>query len=80
MTLLKIAVTVGGLIFILTQIDLGDAVAQLLRADLRWAAAALLLVMSSLVLRAYRWLPCCAAWGSICPSPASSASFYGPLL
>ncbi|NLF66262.1 MAG: flippase-like domain-containing protein [Chloroflexi bacterium] len=55
-TLLKIAVTVGGLIFILTQIDLGDAVAQLLRADLRWAAAALLLVMSSLVLRAYRWL------------------------
>ena len=55
-TLLKIAVTVGGLIFILTQIDLGDAVAQLLRADLRWAAAALLLVMSSLVVRAYRWL------------------------
>ena len=55
-TVLKIAVTVGGLIFILTQIDLGDAVARLLRADLRWVAAALLLVMSSLVLRAYRWL------------------------
>lgn len=55
-TVLKIAVTVGGLIFILTQIDLGDAVARLLRADLRWAAAALLLVMSSLVVRAYRWL------------------------
>ena len=55
-TVLKIAVTVGGLIFILTQIDLGDAVARLLRADLRWVAAALLLVMSSLVVRAYRWL------------------------
>lgn len=55
-TLLKIAVTLAGLIFILTQIDVGDTIQRLLRADLRWAAVALLLVMGSLVLRAYRWL------------------------
>jgi uncharacterized membrane protein YbhN (UPF0104 family) len=53
--LLRVAVTVGGLIFILTQIDLGDALQRLLRADLRWVAVALLLIMSSLVVRAYRW-------------------------
>lgn len=68
-TLLKVAVTVGGLIFILTQIDLGDALRRLLRADLRWAALALLLVMSSLVVRAYRWLLLLRGLGADLPFP-----------
>jgi glycosyltransferase 2 family protein len=54
-TLLKLAVTIGGLAFILTQIHPGDTLRQLLRAHPLWLLLALLLVMSSLILRAFRW-------------------------
>lgn len=56
LTVLKVGVTAGGIAFILSKIEPAQTLSLLLQTDLRWAAVALLLVMSSLVLRAYRWL------------------------
>lgn len=53
--LLRIAITVGGLAFIISQIEPAVALRQILRADPLWVAAALLLVMLSLIVRAFRW-------------------------
>lgn len=55
-TLLKIAVTGGGLAFIISQIDPAEALGLLLRADLSWVLVTLLLFIAGLVVRAYRWL------------------------
>ena len=54
-TLLKIAITVAGLIYVWIQVPLAEVQAEL--ADIRWAWAflALLLIVFSLAVRAYRW-------------------------
>lgn len=55
-TLLKIAVTIIGLILVFRQID-GEALKQtLFQANLTWVIVAFLFVSFSLVWRAYRWL------------------------
>lgn len=54
-TFLKIAITVGGLIYVLTQISFADVQAELANIRWSWAFLALLLVVVSLVVRAYRW-------------------------
>jgi hypothetical protein len=66
-TLLKIAVTIIGLILVFRQID-GEALKQtLLQADLAWVGVAFLLVSLSLVWRAYRWLMLLRGLGSQVP-------------
>lgn len=55
-TLLKIAFTVAGIAFVLARIDLASLGDILLNADPGWLLLTLLLVILSLVVRAYRWL------------------------
>ena len=54
-TLLKIAVTVGGMAFVLSNIDLERMWRTLLGTDLGWLLFTFLLVNASLVIRAFRW-------------------------
>jgi uncharacterized membrane protein YbhN (UPF0104 family) len=55
-TLLKLALTIGGLLFVLSQIDLDTVRDHFLQTDLRWVLATFLLVNLGLVVRAFRWL------------------------
>ena len=55
-TLLKIGVTLFGLVFVLTRFDIRDIVQTLQQTDLVWIIVGFLLVNASVVLRAYRWL------------------------
>lgn len=54
-TLLKITVTVGGMAFVLSNIDLERMWATLLGTDPGWLLFTFLLVNASLVIRAFRW-------------------------
>jgi len=54
-TLLKIAVTVGGMAFVLSNIDLERMWFTLLGTDPGWLLFTFLLVNASLVVRAFRW-------------------------
>jgi glycosyltransferase 2 family protein len=54
-TLLKIGITGAGLAFIISQIEPAAAVRLMLRANPLWVLAALLLVMLSIIVRAFRW-------------------------
>ena len=54
-TLLKIAVTVGGMAFVLSNIDLARLWSTLLDTDPAWLLFTFLLVNAGLVVRAYRW-------------------------
>ena len=55
-TIIKVLVTVVGLAIVVGTVDLDQVGALLLAADWRWVGLAFLLVLVSLVLRAYRWL------------------------
>jgi glycosyltransferase 2 family protein len=54
-TLLKVVITVAGLAFIISQTEPAAAVRLILRANPLWVLAALLLVMLSIIVRAFRW-------------------------
>ena len=54
-TILKIAITVGGLVYVLTQVSFAEVQAELVGIRWSWAILALLMVVGSLVVRAYRW-------------------------
>lgn len=54
--LLRVAVSVGLLAFVLCTNDAGTIWSELRQSDLRYLLAALTLVLLSLVIRAYRWL------------------------
>lgn len=54
-TILKIGITVAGFAIILTSMDWRQIVQTLLQVNWYWAALALVLIMSSLFLRALRW-------------------------
>ncbi len=54
--LLKIAITLLGLILVLTQFDLQIIGQTLQQADLFWLLVGFVLVNASVILRAYRWL------------------------
>ncbi len=53
--ILRILISVGALVFLFWKIGLGETLAVLRRADLRYLLAAFLLVVLSLVIRAVRW-------------------------
>lgn len=55
-TLLKIGVTLLGLVFVLTRFDIRNIAQTLQQTDLVWIMVGFLLVNASVVLRAYRWL------------------------
>ena len=54
-TILKVAVTVAGIAFVFSQVDLAEAGRLLLGARLGWLLFAFLLVNLGLVVRAFRW-------------------------
>ena len=54
-TLLKIAITIGGLIYVWMQVPLSEVQAELTDIDWSWLLLALLMIVSSLAIRAYRW-------------------------
>lgn len=54
-TILKIAITVGGLIYVLTEVSFAEVQAELVGIRWSWALLALVMVVGSLVVRAYRW-------------------------
>lgn len=54
-SLLKIGVTVLGLVLVISRLDLRAFAATVLAADWRWLAVGALLIAASLVLRSYRW-------------------------
>ncbi len=54
-TILKVAITVGGLIYVLTEVSFAEVQAELIGIRWSWAILALLMVVGSLVVRAYRW-------------------------
>jgi len=56
LNLLRVLVSVGALGFLFWKIGLGETLAALRRADLRYLLAAFLLFVLSLVIRSYRWL------------------------
>jgi len=56
MNVLRVLISVGALAFLFWKIGLGETLAVLRRADLRYLLAAFLLYTFSLVIRAYRWL------------------------
>jgi len=56
MNVLRVAVSAGALAFLFWKIGLGETLAVLRQADLRYLLAAFLLFVLSLVIRAYRWL------------------------
>ncbi|MCB8945186.1 MAG: flippase-like domain-containing protein [Ardenticatenaceae bacterium] len=53
--ILKIAITVGGLIYVWTQVPLAEVQAELTDIQWSWALLALAMIVASLVVRAYRW-------------------------
>lgn len=55
-TIIKISITVLALLYVSRQVDLADTGRRLLQANLGWVLVGFLLVNSSLVVRAYRWL------------------------
>lgn len=55
-TIIKISITVLALLYVSSQVDLADIGQRLLQATLGWVLVGFLLVNSSLVVRAYRWL------------------------
>lgn len=54
--LLKVGVTVVGLVLVLRELDPVEIGAVLLQADWRWLLIGFLLISASMFLRAYRWL------------------------
>lgn len=56
MSVLRVLISAGALAFLFWKIGLGEILAVLHRADLRYLLAAFLLFLFSLVIRAYRWL------------------------
>lgn len=54
-TLLKIAITVAGLIYVLKQVPLAEVRAEFSGIRWGWAVLALLMTVVSLAIRAYRW-------------------------
>ncbi len=54
-TLLKIAITVGGLIYVWMQVPLSEVQAELTDIRWSWIILALFMIVFSLVVRAYRW-------------------------
>jgi uncharacterized membrane protein YbhN (UPF0104 family) len=54
-SILKIAVTVLGLLLVVGQVDLGELWHTIIRAHVTWLGVGFLLVNASLVVRAYRW-------------------------
>ncbi|MCB0007317.1 MAG: flippase-like domain-containing protein [Anaerolineales bacterium] len=55
-TIIKVLVTVVGLAIVVGTVDLSEVGSLLLTTDWRWVGLAFVLVLISLVLRAYRWL------------------------
>lgn len=55
-TIIKISITLLALLYVSSQVDFADIGQRLLRANLSWVLAGFLLVNTSLVVRAYRWL------------------------
>ncbi|MEZ4590135.1 MAG: lysylphosphatidylglycerol synthase transmembrane domain-containing protein [Chloroflexota bacterium] len=55
-TILKIGITLLALLYVSTQVDFADIGQRLLQAQWGWVLVGFLLVNSSLVVRAYRWL------------------------
>jgi len=53
---LRVLISVGALAFLFWKIGLGETVAVLRQADLRYLLLAFLLFLLSLIIRAYRWL------------------------
>ena len=66
-TLIKIAVTVLGLAFVLSQIELQTIADTLLQAQLSWVVITFVLILASLVVRAYRWFLLLRGLGLILP-------------
>jgi uncharacterized membrane protein YbhN (UPF0104 family) len=56
MSILRVLISAGALVFLFWKIGLGETLAALRHADLRYWMAAFLLFLVSLVIRAYRWL------------------------
>lgn len=56
LNVLRVLISVGALGFLFWKIGLGETLAVLRRADLRYLLAAFLLLVLGLVMRAYRWL------------------------
>jgi len=56
MNVLRVLISAGALTFLFWKIGLGETLAVLRRADLRYLLAAFLLFVLSLTIRAYRWL------------------------
>lgn len=54
-TILKVFVTIAGLAFVLSQIEIEELGETLFRADVGWLLLTFALIMSSLVIRAFRW-------------------------
>lgn len=55
-TIIKIGITLLALLYVFSQVDLADIGQRLLQANLNWVLLGFLLVNTSLVVRAYRWL------------------------
>ena len=56
MNVIRVLISAGALVFLFWKIGLGETLAVLRRADLRYLLAAFLLFVLSLVIRAGRWL------------------------
>ena len=66
-TILKVLVTVVGLVIVVSNVDLAEVWSLLVQADWRWVLVAFSLVLVSLVLRAYRWRTLLQGLGSSPP-------------
>ncbi|GJM42738.1 MAG: TIGR00374 family protein [Ardenticatenaceae bacterium] len=55
-TIIKISITLLALLYVFSQVDLADIGQRLLQANLSWVLVGFVLVNTSLVVRAYRWL------------------------
>lgn len=55
-TILKISITLLALLYVSTQVDFADIGQRLLQAKWGWVLLGFVLVNTSLVVRAYRWL------------------------
>ncbi len=73
---LKIAVTIAGLSFVLSQIDLGELVQTLLQAHLSWVLVGFGLIMLSLLVRAGRWFVLLQGLGVTVPLPRLIALYF----
>lgn len=54
--LLKLTITIAGLLLVLRGMDLGDIGRTLAQAEIPWLLLSILLISASMALRAYRWL------------------------